>query len=42
MQWLGRTLLGLQRCEDLQKLEDGVEAVTRGGDWVLRWAVRHG
>lgn len=29
-------------CEDLQKLEDSVKAVTQGSDWVLNWTARHG
>lgn len=33
MQWLGRTSLGMRWCEDLQKLEDSVKAVTQGSDW---------
>lgn len=42
MQWPGRTLLGMRWCEDLQKLEDSVKAVTQGSDWVLNWTARHG
>lgn len=42
VQCLGRTLFGMQWCEDLQKLEDSVKAVTQGSDWVLNWTVQHG
>lgn len=42
MQCLDRTLFGMQWCEDLQKLEDSVKAVTQGSDWVLNSTVQHG
>ena len=42
MQWLGRTLLSMQWCDDLQKLEGSVKVVTWGSDWVLNWTAWRG